>query len=136
MLTLKRFVKAIVLNTLEMIPIAALIAGVVVFFSNVLFGQSWNFSQLWRIFYVYPLAILYAVTIIRTILVYIALWAVSTKIKRPFGKVEKAFMEYPEMTEKRHLREWTTEYFDKEFASWEIASELTKIVMKSPLFKR
>jgi len=91
---LKNLIKNAVITTLYLIPVTAIVTGFVIFFSNIMFGQTWNFMQIWRAGYFLTWIVFVGYEALRIFVLFCKFLKISRKIHRPYSKVETAFIEY------------------------------------------
>ncbi len=110
---LKEFFKTLVKETISLIPVTAMFSGLVIFFTNVVFGGHQSFLLFWRVIYLVILGLEIAINLLQFAARIVLFAYIARKIRRPFSDIEEAALVH-KLSKGHPLYEWTSEWFDHE----------------------
>lgn len=132
MRTMKRMFGAILVDFLLFIPISAILAGIAIFFTNVVFGGSLGFIVLWKWIYLVPFGLAGVIDLVLGIYRCTSILAVAKRIKRPFRDIEEALLDY-RLDKTCPISEWTGEWFDGKLQSARAVNTLAEALAMAML---
>jgi len=129
----KGMARNLFLTPIILIPVSLIVAGIVFFFGNIVFGASMIFIEVWKWGYIIVTGVYLSLDVCLAMLFRLVLgWVCSVKFKTSFSNVLEAILEY-DMLKQTGWSDWTPEMFEAFLERWRSIDSIANMVVKTIL---